>query len=189
MAQTRTIARPYAAAIFDLAAREQALEAWSDELALLVRLSHHETIVRLLEDPSLAGEVKAHRLLDLMQKEDKEEINASFPAGFRNFLLLLGMNKRLNTLADIAVEFERLRAQAQKRHPAVLTSAYALSEAQEKRLVAKLSQRLGGEVDLQVRVDPTLIGGAILRCGDEVIDGSLRGRLARLRESLQQRAA
>ena len=189
MAQTRTIARPYAAAIFDLAAREQALEAWSDELALLVRLSHHETIVRLLGDPSLAGEVKAHKLLDLMQKEGKEGISATFPTGFRNFLLLLGMNKRLDTLADIAVEFERLKAQAQKRHPAVLTSAYPLSEAQEKRLVEKLSKRLGGEVDLQVRVDPTLVGGAILRCGDEVIDGSLRGRLARLRESLQQRAA
>ena len=50
MAQTRTIARPYAAAIFDLAAREQAFEAWSDELALVVRLTRHETIVRLLED-------------------------------------------------------------------------------------------------------------------------------------------
>ena len=189
MAQSRTTARPYAAAIFDLAAREQALDAWSDELALVVRLSRHETIVRLLEDPSLAGEVKAHKLLDLMQKEDKEGISATFPTGFRNFLLLLGMNKRLDTLADIAVEFERLKARAQKRHPAVLTSAYPLSEAQEKRLVEKLSKRLGGEVDLQVRVDPTLIGGAILRCGDEVIDGSLRGRLARLRESLQQRAA
>ena len=186
MALTRTIARPYAAALFELASRSQVLDVWSAQLVFLAKISGHEAIARMLADPALPGEVKAHRLLDLVEAHEEA---ASAPAELRNFVLLLGMNKRLDILAEVSEEFERLKAEAQKRHQVLVTTAYALQESQRARLEEKLSERSGGQVEIHEQVDPSLIGGAIIRQGDEVIDGSLRGRLSRLGESLRQRAA
>lgn len=186
MALTRTIARPYAAAVFDLASRNDALDVWSAELVFLARVSSHEALARMLADPALPGEVKAHRLLDLIESH-REGTQA--PSEMRNFLLLLGINKRLDILAEVAEEFERLKGEAQKRHQVFVTTAYALEAHQRARLEEKLAKRSGGQVEIHEQVDASLIGGAIIRQGDEVIDGSLRGRLSRLGESLRQRAA
>ena len=186
MALTRTIARPYAAALFELASRSQALDAWSAQLVFLSKISSHQAIASMLADPALPGEVKSHRLLDLIEAQDKAE---STHTELRNFVLLLGLNKRLDILREVSGEFERLKAEAQKRHQVFVTTAYALAENQRMRLEDKLSERLGGRVEIHEAVDASLIGGAIIRHGDEVIDGSLRGRIARLGESLRQRAA
>lgn len=186
MALARTIARPYAAALFELAYRSQSLDAWSAQLMFLAKLSSEITVARMLADPALPGEVKSHQLLDLVESN---RAAASVPSGLRNFVLLLGINKRLDIFPEVSEEFERLKADAQKRHQVLVTTAYALNEAQRARLQAKLSERWGGLVEIHEEVDASLIGGAIIRRGDEVVDGSLRGRLVRLGESLRQKAA
>lgn len=186
MAISRTIARPYAAALFDLASRNQALDLWSAQLVRLAQIAGHSTIAQMLADPALPAEVKSHHLLDLIDSEDKA---APAPTELRNFVRLLGVNKRLDLLAEVSDEFERLKAEAQKRHQVFVTTAYALEEKQRARLEERLSRRLGGQVEIHERLAPELIGGAVIRHGDEVIDGSLRGRLSRLGESLRQRAA
>lgn len=182
----RTIARPYASAIFELASRSRALDGWSEQLSLLSSISSDEAIARMLADPALPGEVKSHRLIDLIEAQDSA---VSAPAELRNFLRLLGLNKRLEILAEVSVEFERLKAEAQKRHQVFVTTAYALEGDQRARLEEKLCKRLGGYVEIHEVVEPGLIGGAVIRHGDEVIDGSLRGRLSRLDERLRQKAA
>ncbi len=186
MAISRTIARPYAAALFDLASRNQALDFWSAQLARLSEIAGHSTIARMLADPALPGEVKSHHLLDLIESEGEA---GSTPTELRNFVRLLGLNKRLDVLAEVSDEFERLKAAAQKRHQVFVATAYALEKTQRARLEERLSQRLRGQVEIHEQVAPELIGGAVIRYGDEVVDGSLRGRLSRLGESLRQRAA
>lgn len=186
MALIRTIARPYASALFDLASRSQALDLWSEHLSFLSSIAGDEAIARMLADPALAGEVKSHRLLDLVEAQDTA---GSAPSALRNFVLLLGLNKRLEILGEVSGEFERLKAEAQTRHQVFVTTAYALDDAQRARLAEKLCERLGGHVEIHESVQPGLIGGVVIHYGDEVIDGSLRGRLSRLGERLRQRAA
>ncbi len=190
MAQKRTIARPYAAALFELAMREQAPEqamnAWQAWLDFLARASNHPQIEHMLADPVLSGEVKAHHLFELIEANFAAE--SSVPA-LRNFVLLLAMNKRLDILVEVSDEFQRLKKAAEKRHQVFVTTAYALEDAQREKIGERIGQRLGGEVEIHEQTDASLIGGAVVRYGDQVIDGSLRGRLMKLKDSLHRRAA
>jgi len=186
MAQKRTIARPYAAALFEVAIREQAVGAWIERLDFLARASKYDAVERMLADPVLDADVKAHHLFEL--------IEASFGArsdltALRNFVRLLAMNKRLDIFAEVHDEFERLKKEAEKRHQVFVTSAYDLDDTQRNTISERLAARLGVEVEIHEETDDTLIGGAIVRYGDQVIDGSLRGRLRKLREHLEKRAA
>ena len=95
-------------------------------------------------------------------------------------MALLGENHRLPVLGQVAVQFEELRAAAENTLDVEVVTAMALTEAQQGQLKAALSTRFKREVRLHESVDSTLIGGAIIHAGDLVIDGSLKGRLARL---------
>ena len=190
MAQKRTIARPYAAALFELATREQAVETWATRLDFLARASSNAAVQRLLADPVLAAEVKAHHLFDLIEAHfGAEEGAAAGMAAQRNFVHLLAMNKRLDLFQEIAEEFTRIKKAAEKRHQVFVTTAYALEDAQRQRIGERLEARLGGQVEIHEQTDASLIGGAIIRYGDQVIDGSVRGRVAKLSENLRKRAA
>ena len=140
----------------------------------------------MLADPALAGDVKAHHLLELLESHSDA---AASNAALRNFVRLLGMNKRLDLFVEVASEFERLKRQAEKRRQVLVATAYPLAPEQRERLARKLAQRLGGEVEIHEQTDASLIGGAVIRYGDQVIDGSLRGRVSKLSESLRKRAA
>jgi F-type H+-transporting ATPase subunit delta len=98
----------------------------------------------------------------------------------RNFIATLAHNRRLGLLPEIAAQFETLRAEVENVADVRVTSAVQLNEAQQQRLSSALKRRLKREVRLHCEVDPSLIGGAIVRAGDFVIDGSLRARLERL---------
>lgn len=190
MAQQRTIARPYAAALFELASKDDSVGLWSERLDFLARACKHEAIEKMLADPALPGEVKAHHLFDLLEAhfggQADEQTGA---AALRNFVLLLGMNKRLDVFSEIAEEFARLRQASEKRHQVFVTTAFPLEGAQREQIETRLSNKLGGQVEIHEQTDDSLVGGAIIRYGDQVIDGSLRGRLSKLRESLLKRAA
>lgn len=176
MAELATLARPYANAVFALARENQALDLWARRLALLAAAAEEERMRTLLQSPDVAAEGKAFRLADVCGDEIDER--------GRNFLLVLARNGRLPLLGEISRRFEELKAAEERNLDVEVLSTYPLSEAEAERLKGALQAKFGKEVRLASRVDASLLGGAVVRAGDTVIDGSVRGRLDKLAESI-----
>ncbi|MBI3575690.1 MAG: F0F1 ATP synthase subunit delta [Gammaproteobacteria bacterium] len=177
MAEKLTAARPYAEAVFALAREQNALKAWSEMLALTAAVARDPRIERLARDPRVAHA----RFLGLFLDICGGHLD---PKG-ANFVRLLVENRRLNLLPEIAALYEGLRAEAETRVEATVTSAFSLDAAQLKTLGQGLKRRFGREVRLTAAVDRSLVGGVVIRAGDLVIDGSVRGRLAALASELR----
>ncbi|PJJ96821.1 F0F1 ATP synthase subunit delta [Lysobacteraceae bacterium NML91-0213] len=175
MSQEITLARPYARAAFGLARDAGALAAWSDALAFAARVAVDPQARPLLGHPGLARE----DAVALLAPEGAQE-------GFRDFLALLARNGRLALLPEIAGLYEDLRADAEQVVRATVTSASELPATELDAIRAALARRFGRDVQVQAAVDESLIGGAVISAGDVVIDGSLRGKLARLQSALSQ---
>jgi F-type H+-transporting ATPase subunit delta len=171
MAESQTIARPYADAAFSLAVEQGGLPAWSDALTRLAAVMRTPEAQAIVADPRLPVD----RLVDLIADAAQE-----LSAEQRNFVRILADNDRLPVLPEIAVQFENKR----NRHDDVLdvkvVSAYPVTDGQLADVIATLQQRFGRKVKAQPEVDPELIGGVMIRIGDEVIDASVRGKLAQL---------
>ena len=178
MAEIATLARPYANAVFDLARSAGRLTEWSPMLGLLARTVETDEVKELVALPSLAPAVKAHRLIDLVREEIDDRC--------RRFVNVLADNHRLDLLPEIAAQFEALKAEAEKTLDVEITAAVELTDQQVASYAQALRQRFDQDVNVSVDIDPGLVGGAIVRAGDTVIDGSVRGRLTRLVESLQR---
>lgn len=177
MAEASTIARPYAKAAFEYALAKGALDDWSGMLALVAQVvSDDELRSRVLDNPKLSSAQKADVVVDVCGEAVNDDLN--------NFIRLVGQKGRLTALGVIAEQFEALKAQQEKRMEVEILSAFALSEAQEQSLASALAKRLDREISITTQVDPSLLGGVILRAGDTVIDGSVRGRLSRLQDVL-----
>ena len=176
MAEKSTIARPYAQAAFELAQDKGDLTAWSEMLQLGAMIVSDEQLKRLIGNP----EVSKDSLVELILNVAGERLDT---VG-RNFIRVLADNGRLNVLPEIATLYEQHRAEAERYIDAEVTSAFPLSEAQQQALVESLKKRLGREVRLTASTDETLIGGAIVRAGDLVIDGSVTGHLNKLAQTL-----
>ncbi|MCK2043388.1 F0F1 ATP synthase subunit delta [Chromohalobacter sp. TMW 2.2308] len=176
MAETSTVARPYAKAAFEYARDQQALEAWSGQLATVAQVvSNTEFKAKVVGNPKLSQEQKIELLLDVCGELDES---------LCNFLRTVGSHGRLAALSAIAEQFDALRAQEEKRVDVTIVSAFDLDAAQQDKLATALKKRLNREISITTQVDRALMGGAILRAGDTVIDGSVRGRLNRLRDAL-----
>jgi F-type H+-transporting ATPase subunit delta len=176
MAEKLTAARPYAEAVFGLAQERNALKDWSEMLALAAAVVRDERIQRLANDPR----VERARLLGLLLDIGGKQLT---PEG-ANFLRLLVENRRLLLLPEIAAVYEDLKAEAEARIEATVTSAFPLEPAQLKTLEQGLQRRFGRAVRLTAETDPGLLGGVVIRAGDLVIDGSVRARLAGLAAGL-----
>lgn len=172
MAEKATIARPYARAAFAHAQSHNALAQWSESLAIAAAVVRDDQVEKLLGNPRVTPEQLVGLIADVAC--GRIDQNA------RNFLETLASNGRLEFLPDIAAMFEVLRAEVENIADVAVVSAVALNEAQQQRLAAALRKRLKREVRLHCSVDPSLIGGAVIRSGDFVIDGSLKARLGRL---------
>ena len=170
MAEKATIARPYARAAFDFARGQDALASWSGMLAAAAQVAADPQVEPLLSSPH----VTTAQLVGLIA----DAATAQGPA--RNFLEVLAENRRLGLLPEIAAQFEELRTEVENVVDVEVVSAMDLDGAQQARLAQALKGRLGREVRMHTRIDASLIGGAIVRAGDLVIDGSLKGRLERL---------
>lgn len=176
MAERATIARPYAKAAFEYAREANAFAAWSQGL---------ETAARIVADPSVAPLTKSPQwpvanLVSLIT----DVAGAKLDAGMQNFVRVLAENRRLLLLPEIAVHYEELRAAVENTLDVEVISAVTLSDAQADKLKQALSTRLKRTVRMQNSVDSALLGGAVVRAGDLVIDGSLKGRLERLATDL-----
>ncbi|HEB86769.1 MAG TPA: F0F1 ATP synthase subunit delta [Gammaproteobacteria bacterium] len=176
MAEKSTIARPYAQAAFDLAQEKNDLKTWSDMLQLCAMIVRDEQVSRLIGNPG----VSKGALVELILKVAGDNLNT---VG-RNFIRVLANNGRLNVLSEIESLYEQHRADAERRVDAEVISAFPLSDAQQQALAASLEKRLGREVRLTASTDESLIGGAIVRAGDLVIDGSVTGHLNKLAQAL-----
>ncbi|GAB4508221.1 MAG: F0F1 ATP synthase subunit delta [Sulfuricaulis sp.] len=172
MAEKQTLARPYAEAVFELAQARNALKPWSEMLAFVNVVAADENIQRLAADPRVDRTRFRELFLDVCGK--------SLDDTGTNFVRLLVENRRLNLLPEIVTQYESLRAEAEARVEVTVTSAFALEPEQLKTLSEALKRKLGREVNLTAQVDKTLMGGIVIRAGDLVIDGSVRGRLADL---------
>lgn len=176
MAELTTLARPYAKAAFEYAQAHQQLADWSAALGVLAAVSQDDTVRQLLKEPQLTS-AKAQSLIDVCG----DKLNA--PA--QNFVRTVAENKRLELLPTIAEMYEQLKAEQEKSVEVEVTSAFTLSKEQQDKLAKALSARLSREVRLHASEDASLIGGVIIRAGDLVIDGSVRGKLAKLAEALK----
>jgi F-type H+-transporting ATPase subunit delta len=176
VADRATIARPYARAAFAHAHEAKDFASWSKLLGSTAATVADERVARLLNHPLVTGEQLVALLVDVSKK-------AAGEAG-RNFLRTLAENRRLGLLPEIAAQFEVLRAEVEGVIDVEVIAAREIAAPQQKKLTEALRRRLGREIRMQVRLDDSLIGGAIVRAGDLVIDGSLKGRLARLDSAL-----
>jgi F-type H+-transporting ATPase subunit delta len=175
MAEKATLARPYARASFAYARAAKALPAWSEFLANAATVVGDAKIAGALGNPAIDAGRRIELIAALLARA-----NRPVDAAGRNFLALLAENGRLALLPEIAAQYETLRAEAENIVDVDVATALPLTPEQQRSLCAALKRRLGREVRLAETVDPALIGGAVVKAGDLVLDGSLKGRLERL---------
>ncbi len=176
MAESLTIARPYAEAAFKLARDAGTLPAWSDALGRLAAVASNRAARELLGNPRLSVAQVAALVADTAGQLSPEQ---------RNFVQVLAENERLAVLPEITGHFEALRNAHEGVLEAQVSSAFPLSEVQLAEIVGTLESKYGRKVKAGVSIDPDLIGGVSIRIGDEVLDASVRGKLAQLAGALK----
>lgn len=176
MAESTTVARPYAQAVFQRAHETQSLDAWSSALSVAAAIAANPDMQQLFDSPKYTEQ----QLADLFAEVCGEGLGNEG----RNLVQLLAENRRLTVLPEIASLYEQFRSEAEGAVQALLITAYPATDAQKAEVVAALRKRLGKDIQLEVKTDSTLLGGAVVRAGDLVIDGSVRGKLARLSTAL-----
>lgn len=178
MAEIATMARPYAKAVFELAQDAGELDLWSRQLAFLAIAMAEPTVKALIETPSVSYEQKAFRLMELVRDSATSSVG--------NFIQVLAENKRLPLLLEISEQFEVLKAQAEKLLDVEITSTVALTDEELRGFTQALERRFDQNINVSTAIDETLIGGAVIRAGDTVIDGSVRAKLDKLAEALSR---
>ncbi len=178
MAENSTLARPYAQAIFELASGKDALARWSDVLGTLAEIAAHPDVAALVRNPAIDDEVVSGIISDLCGDLADDEV--------RRLIDLMLENGRFDVLPEIREQFEALRADSEKRARVEVVSAYELNAKQKNSIAMAVKKRLGRDVELTTRTDKSLLGGAIVRVGDLVIDDSVVTQLGRLRAALSR---
>jgi F-type H+-transporting ATPase subunit delta len=176
MAETTTVARPYAQAVFKLAREAGDFRRWSDMLTVAAQVASDPTMLALIESPRAEHTQLARLFADVCGERLDDRA--------RNLLKLLAQNGRLALLPVIAELYEQMRADAEGSVEAELIAAMDVDAAAQDKIAQALKARLNRDVTLTFKVDPALLGGAVIRAGDLVIDGSVRGRLQKLASAL-----
>jgi len=171
-----TLARPYALAAFECAEENNALPAWEAMLVAAAAVATDASAARLMARPEITSAQLSSLFCDVLSAVlDQEK---------KNFITLLAEHKRLPLLPGIAELFKTYRAAIEKILAVRVTTAVALDEPMQKKLIAALTARLKQQVSLVCEIDPSLLGGIIVRTEDLVMDGSVQGQLGRLLNSL-----
>jgi len=183
MADNITVARPYAQAIFELANYAGALGPWSESLTIAGQLLADRGLVEYLGNPGFNDEQRLDFLAGLFANAGALVFAGEDKHG-TNVVKLLLENGRAAVMPEISTHFETLKAKVENSVDATVTSAAKLSENQVDEIAMALKARLGRDVRIETEIDESLIGGAVIRAGDVVIDGSLRARLEGLATAL-----
>ena len=176
MAEPRTLARPYARAAFEYASKEEALDAWLSELSLISAVVADERVRAMLANPALTTAEQSTAFIDLCGDELGESR--------QRFVAVLAENRRLGLAAHILELFAQLKAEREQSVNVELVSAFEIPAEVSDRIATALGKRLERDVVVSTHTDSDLIGGVLIRAGDLVIDGSVRGRLNKLAEAL-----
>ncbi|HXS73612.1 MAG TPA: F0F1 ATP synthase subunit delta [Rhodanobacteraceae bacterium] len=172
-----TLARPYARAAFELASEQRALGEWAQRLAFAAQVAGDAQTASLFGDPRIApGQLAS---LFLPEGEPADSM-------FARFIGALAENHRLHALPEIAALFEQLKRDAERVLKVRVTSAVPIDAIEAAQLRDALKRRFDREIELEQSLDPSMLGGAVIDAGEMVIDGSVRGRLARLGTALAQ---
>jgi F-type H+-transporting ATPase subunit delta len=176
MAEVSTIARPYAEAVFGLADTANALPEWSQALAIMAEVAAHPEVKACIDNPNLS----AAQLYGLFVSICREQLSVSA----QNLVRVLIENDRLALLPQIRGAFEALKNERDGVVEAEITSAFALDNVQLAGLVTDLEKRFKRRINPHLSIDKELIGGVRIAVHDEVIDGSVRGKLAAMAAGL-----
>lgn len=172
-----SVARRYAAALFGLAQKTGTVNAVDTDLTTVAEAYRDVRQFRaILNDPNLPESVKKRALTSVF-KDRISEMTLTF-------LSLLIDKRRITLLSEIQQEYDRMALQVQNIARATAITAVALKPAEVKSLTQSLEIRTGKKIELTTEVDPAVLGGVLVRIGDNVIDGTVRGNLNRLRERL-----
>lgn len=170
-----TIARPYAKAVFDLAQEQGKLGEWADCLNALAKNLAGDDMQALLNNPKLTPVQTGEILVQALQGQTDQQ---------QNLLRLLAENDRLSLTQEIADLYAEQRAAAEKVAEVVVVSAQPVTAEQEAQLKTQLGKRLGSDIHIKTQIDEALVGGAVIKIGDQVIDGSIKGRLEKMTATL-----
>ena len=169
-----TLARTYAQAIY-----EKAIERWTSQLRSLSEALEHSDATMSLDNPAESFDRKKEILNGVLRPETDPEV--------RNFVYLLASRNEMRVLPAVLAEFEQLTSRGAARRLTTVTSASELSDEDRRALEDKLRQQISPDLDFEYRVDPALLGGVVIRIGDRIIDGSVAGKLAQMRQKLEAR--
>ncbi len=172
MAEFSNVARPYAQAAFELAQEGNDLAGWGDQLDLLAAVSSDTNLIELLKDPAFTTQQQTDLILGVCG--DKVSSHGA------SLVKLLVKNDRVQALSDIARIYAERRAEAESVIEADMITATAIDAAQQEQFASALQTRLGRTVKLNFEIDQDLIGGAVIRAGDWVVDGSVKAQLEKL---------
>jgi F-type H+-transporting ATPase subunit delta len=175
MARRDTAPRRYAEAASQIALRDGTVDTWRTELDLAAATLGQAELGTTLANPAVP--------LDQRLKV-ADDVFAGLNPTVRSLILLLVRRNRIEQLPRVAAEFRRLDDARNNITHATVTSAAELADAEVRAITARLEQMTGGRIALETAVDPDLLGGVVVRVGDRLIDGSVRGRLERLRNQL-----
>ena len=177
MAESVTIARPYAEAVFRLARESKALAAWSDRLKLLAAVAQDAEMTQVIGNPKLSAGQVAQLFVSLSGEAGNQDLV--------NFINLLAENERLDVLTQIQETYEQLKSAEEGVKDAFVSSAFPLDDAQLKNLMSQLEVHFGAKLQPRVEVDPALIGGVRVAVGDQMLDASVRGKLEAMASALK----
>jgi F-type H+-transporting ATPase subunit delta len=176
MSELATLARPYAAAVFKRSSETGTTEKWSKSLAFMSAVLKDKEISAVVGNPKVSKQRLSGLILDICQGQVDEE--------GANFLKLLVQNNRLTLVPTVAILFEAFKAESEGYVDVQVTTAYAFSQEEKQSFTSTLEKRLSKKVHMNVAVDKSLIGGVLVRAGDRVIDGSIKGQLQQLAKRL-----
>ena len=177
MADFKTAARPYAKAVFEMARESGNFDVWSDRLQFLSSAVQSPDLASMLDTPNMTHQQRS----ELLEKVAGDRLDDQG----RNFVRLISENNRVDLMPDIAGIFDGLKMEAEGEIEAQVTTAFELTGEQSDKIAGALAKRLNRKVRIISTVDSDLLGGAIIRAGDLVIDGSVKGRLAKMSTQLQ----
>ncbi len=175
MSSALTLARPYARAAFETALAHATLADWAEKLAFAAEVAADARVVALYGNPRLGSSQLASLFLPSGEKVDSE---------FGRFISLLADNGRLQVVPEIGALFEQLKLESERTLKVRLRTAIRVDAAELEKISAALKHRFNRDIELTQSIDPKMLGGAVIDAGEIVIDGSVRGRLARLEQAL-----
>jgi F-type H+-transporting ATPase subunit delta len=176
MSELATLARPYAVAVFKRAKETDSAKTWSKNLAFLAAVLSDKSISGVIDDPKIGKSALSTLLLDICEGQLDQEGS--------NFLKLLIENNRLSLIAAIAEIFETYKAEDEGSIDVDVTTAFAFTKESKQSFNVTLEKTFGKKINMKIAVDSSLIGGVLVRAGDQVIDGSVRGQLQQLAQRL-----